>query len=75
MLGEYSELLNRLAGMADEMSSFYRRIKDLDTTNFQSKETMIKTRKMEEKVQQNQIKVDKVFKTSANEIISDIINE
>ncbi len=41
MLREYSELLNRLAGMADEMSSFYRRIKDLDTSRFEPKEAMV----------------------------------
>ncbi len=41
MLREYSELLNRLAGMADEMSSFYRRIKDLDTERFAPKEDMV----------------------------------
>ena len=29
MLTDFSTLLNRLAGMADEMSSYFRRIKDM----------------------------------------------
>jgi len=28
MLRDYSKLLNRLSGLADEMSSYFRRLKD-----------------------------------------------
>ena len=39
MLTEFSELLNRLAGMGDEMGSFYRRLQVVRMRKFQSKET------------------------------------
>lgn len=37
MLAEFSELLNRLAGMGDEMASFYRRLQDVPGMPFWTK--------------------------------------
>lgn len=37
MLTEFSELLNRLAGMGDEMASFYRRLQDVPGDAFLDK--------------------------------------
>ena len=40
MLTEFSELLNRLAGMGDEMASFYRRLQDVPGDAFLDKKSM-----------------------------------
>lgn len=37
ILKEYTELLNRLSGLADEMSSFFNRLKQLEMKNIQQK--------------------------------------
>lgn len=41
MLTEFSELLNRLAGMGDEMASFYRRLQNVPGDAFMSKKSMV----------------------------------
>lgn len=41
MLTEFSELLNRLAGMGDEMASFYRRLQNVPGDAFVSKKSMV----------------------------------
>ncbi len=45
MLTEFSELLNRLAGMGDEMASFYRRLQLVPGEAFPEKRSVIETRK------------------------------
>lgn len=44
MLTEFSELLNRLAGMGDEMASFYRRLQCVPDEMFEGKKSMVDTR-------------------------------
>lgn len=41
MLAEFSELLNRLSGMADEMASFYRRLQNVPGEGFPDKKSMV----------------------------------
>lgn len=41
MLEEFSELLNRLVGMGDEMGAYYRRLKKVPKEDFKGKERMI----------------------------------
>lgn len=41
MLAEFSELLNRLSGMADEMASFYRRLQNVSRAEFPDKKSMV----------------------------------
>jgi len=50
MLTEFSELLNRLAGMGDEMGSFYRRLQVVPDEKFQSKETIVRKRELKPQV-------------------------
>ena len=50
MLKEFSELLNRLAGMGDEMGSFYRRLQVVPDEKFQGKETVVKNRELRTKL-------------------------
>ena len=50
MLTEFSELLNRLAGMGDEMGSFYRRLQAVPDEKFQSKETIVRKRELKPQV-------------------------
>ena len=38
ILKEYTELLNRLSGLADEMSGFFNRLKQLEISNIQNNE-------------------------------------
>lgn len=45
MLTEFSELLNRLAGMGDEMASFYRRLQDVPGDAFLDKKSMVDVRR------------------------------
>lgn len=45
MLTEFSELLNRLAGMGDEMASFYRRLQDVPGDAFLDKKSMVNVRR------------------------------
>lgn len=45
MLTEFSELLNRLAGMGDEMASFYRRLQLVPGDAFPEKRSVVETRK------------------------------
>lgn len=45
MLTEFSELLNRLAGMGDEMASFYRRLQNVPDGEFQGKKSMVDVRR------------------------------
>lgn len=49
MLKEFSELLNRLAGMGDEMGSFYRRLKEVPDGQFRAKETVVKKRVLQQR--------------------------
>ena len=44
MLTECSELLNRLAGMGDEMASFYRRLQNVPGEAFRDKKSMVDDR-------------------------------
>lgn len=48
MLAEFSELLNRLSGMADEMASFYRRLQNVPGENFMDKKSMVNSDFMRE---------------------------
>lgn len=41
MLTEFSELLNRLSGMGDEMASFFKRLCDVSSENFRPKQTTV----------------------------------
>lgn len=41
MLKEFSELLNRLAGMGDEMGSFYRRLQVVPEEEFRAKDSVV----------------------------------
>ena len=50
MLKEFSELLNRLAGMGDEMGSFYRRLQVVPDEKFQGKETIVRKRELKPSV-------------------------
>ena len=50
MLTEFSELLNRLAGMGDEMGSFYRRLQVVPDEKIQSKETIVRKRELKQQV-------------------------
>lgn len=45
MLTEFSELLNRLAGMGDEMASFYKRLQRVSSENFLDKKSTVDLRK------------------------------
>ncbi len=45
MLTEFSELLNRLAGMGDEMASFYRRLQHVPDREFEGKRSMVEARR------------------------------
>ncbi len=45
MLTEFSELLNRLAGMGDEMASFYRRLQHVPDEQFEGKRSMVEVRR------------------------------
>ncbi|MDO4293193.1 MAG: GTP pyrophosphokinase [Eubacteriales bacterium] len=45
MLAEFSELLNRLAGMGDEMASFYRRLQNVPGDAFLDKKSMVDVRR------------------------------
>ena len=47
MLTDFSTLLNRLAGMADEMSSYFRRIKDMKMESAEKAEKAEKVEKSE----------------------------
>ena len=44
MLTEFSELLNRLSGMGDEMASFFKRLCDVSSENFKPKQTVVNPR-------------------------------
>lgn len=44
MLTEFSELLNRLSGMGDEMASFFKRLCDVSSENFKPKQTTVNPR-------------------------------
>lgn len=41
MLLEFSELLNRLSGMGDEMGSYYHRLQDVPEQSFKGKRTAV----------------------------------
>ncbi len=45
MLTEFSELLNRLAGMGDEMASFYRRLSQVPGDAFPDKRSVVEVRR------------------------------
>lgn len=62
MLTEFSELLNRLAGMGDEMASFYRRLQNVPDEAFASKKSMVDVRREYERRtrQEDRIELDEI---------------
>ena len=62
MLTEFSELLNRLAGMGDEMASFYRRLQDVPGDAFLDKKSMVDVRREYEthETQVGRIELEKI---------------
>ena len=62
LLEEFSELLNRLAGMGDEMASFYRRLQDVPGDAFLDKKSMVDVRREYEthETQVGRIELEKI---------------
>lgn len=62
MLTEFSELLNRLAGMGDEMASFYRRLRNVPDEEFQAKKSMVDVRRQYERRtrKEERVKLDEI---------------
>lgn len=62
MLTEFSELLNRLAGMGDEMASFYRRLQSVPDEAFQGKKSMVDAHREFEQYrkQADRVKLDEI---------------
>lgn len=74
MLTEFSELLNRLAGMGDEMASFYRRLQNVPDETFQGKKSMVDAHREYEqpKRQVERIELDSV--KTAQDMIACVIS-
>lgn len=75
MLKEFSELLNRLAGMGDEMGAFYRRLQVVPDEKFQAKETVVKRRELRPKIKQTIEKTNLETIHTTEDAISSILRE
>lgn len=76
LLTEYSELMTRLTGMADEMASFFRRCVSVSPQKFQDKASMYRSlnKKSEEKFKAKSKKTSDV-PTSCREMCQAILNQ
>ncbi|MCI5647999.1 MAG: GTP pyrophosphokinase [Fusicatenibacter sp.] len=75
MLKEFSELLNRLAGMGDEMGSFYRRLQAVPDEEFQGKETIVRKRELKPSVKTEVEKRDLSEIRTAEDAIASVLKE
>lgn len=75
MLTEFSELLNRLAGMGDEMASFYKRLQKVSSDNFQDKKSTVDMRRDYQYSQKRFTPVDMREIKTIDDAIQTIINK
>lgn len=75
MLKEFSELLNRLAGMGDEMGSFYRRLQDVPDEKFRAKETVVRERKLRPKIKSTVERTDLESIHTMEDAVNSILQE
>ncbi len=75
MLKEFSELLNRLAGMGDEMGSFYRRLQEVPGEAFPAKETVVRKRRLHMKVKPAVEKADLESVHTVEDAVNSILRE
>ena len=75
MLTEFSELLNRLSGMGDEMASFFKRLCDVSSENFKPKQTIVNPRLDYEKPKEKLNEVDLSSIQTVQDAIDSIVKE
>ena len=75
MLTEFSELLNRLSGMGDEMASFFKRLCDVSSENFKPKQTVVNPRLDYEKPAEKLNEIDLSSIQTVQDAIDSILKE
>ena len=75
MLNEFSELLNRLSGMGDEMASFYKRLQVVPDQAFQRKDSVVNHKIMENTFDGDLHSVDLKKILTVEDAIKSVLNE
>ena len=75
MLNEFSELLNRLSGMGDEMASFYKRLQVVPDEAFQRKDSLINPKIMNSNFEGDLHPVDLKEISTVDDAIKSVLDE